>query len=234
MENVIQIIQIVAMCGRYSFSTTKEKLIEQLGDIVIDEELEHNYNIAPTQKSYIITNEQPNVLQQMIWGLVPSWSKEGKPNGRMINARSETIASKPSFRVPFRKRRCLVIGDSFYEWKREGTLKLPFRILPENGDLLIMAGIWDRWYGEGKTLETFSIITTAPNAEMEPVHNRMPLLLQDEEAQQNWLAEQSVDQLMEMVAIPKDGLLEIYPVSTDVNSVRNNGAGLHNRVEREM
>ncbi|MEN0002840.1 MAG: SOS response-associated peptidase [Bacteroidota bacterium] len=220
------------MCGRFSFSTSKEKLKKQLGDIVIEEELEANYNVAPTQKVYVITNEQPNTLQQMTWGLVPSWSKEGKPSGRMINARSETIASKPSFRVPFRKRRCLVIADSFYEWRREGKQKLPFRILPKDDSLLVMAGIWERWYGEQQhILETCSILTTDPNQEMQPIHNRMPLILTQKAQYHQWLKDQTPAELLEFIHIPPDDILNIYPVSTAVNSVRNNGPHLHEKIE---
>jgi putative SOS response-associated peptidase YedK len=114
-----------------------------------------------------------------------------------------------------------------------GKQKLPFRILPENGELMVMGGIWDRWYGEGKTLETFSILTTEPNQEMMPIHNRMPLIFTQKEQYQRWLEPAAIDDLMSMLQVTPDHYLTIYPVATTVNSVRNNGAELHDRVERD-
>ena len=156
------------MCGRYSLVTTKEQLQEQLGpDIQMPLELPLNYNVAPTQASLVLTNYDPGRLQAYRWGLVPHWSKDTKSGARLINARRESIATKPSFRIPVRKRRCLVVADSFYEWRKEADQKLPYRIALEDGKLLLFAGIWDVWRDANEEWRTFSIITTDPNREME-------------------------------------------------------------------
>ena len=222
------------MCGRFSFSTTKEKLIKQLGPIDTGENLKMNYNVAPTQEAYVITNQHPERLDMLKWGLVPFWAKDTKNAGRLINARSEGIADKPSFRSPIRKRRCLVLADSFYEWKRIGKEKIPYRIFPKNGDLLVMAGIWEEWNKGEAPLQTFSIITTEPNQEMQPIHNRMPVLLPTKEAQQHWLDFLNIDEVLDMLKTPEDGLLTMYRVSTQVNSVRNNGPALHQEVPEQQ
>ncbi len=216
------------MCGRYSFSTSKEKLRAQFGQqLQIEEALEANFNVAPTQKGYVITDAQPQLLQRYAWGLVPHWSKEGKPSGKLINARAEGIASKPSFRLPIRRRRCWVLADSFYEWKRDGGRKIPYRILRRDGQLLVMAGIWEIWKNDHTTLFTYAIITTEPNAEVAPLHNRMPVIFSSPERQNAWLEEDQLDNVLELLQPPPDGTLRSYPVSTQVNSVRNNGPELH-------
>lgn len=220
------------MCGRYSFSTNKAKLDTILdAPLEVDEEdLLTNYNIAPTQKAYVVSNEAPGALQLFQWGLIPSWSKDPKMGGKLINARAETVLEKPSFRNAIKQRRCLVIGDSFYEWKKEGKEKTPFRILRPNHELLVMGGIWETWRGEGKVIHSFSIITTGPNAEMMPIHDRMPLVLPDVNARRMWLEERDPAAVEGMLQVPADGLLEMYVVSNLVNSVRNNGEELHDKV----
>ena len=222
------------MCGRFSFSTTTEKIIKQLGPIATGKNLKINFNVAPTQEAYVITNQHPNRLDLLKWGLVPYWAKDTKNAGRLINARSEGISDKPSFRSPIRKRRCLVLADSFYEWKRIGKEKIPYRIFPENGDLLVMAGIWEVWDKGEAPLETFSIITTEPNQEMQSIHNRMPVLLTNREEQQRWLDFLSIEEVLELLKTPADGLLSMYQVSTQVNSVRNNGPELHQEVPEQQ
>jgi len=202
----------------------------QLGDsIKTGATLRSNYNVAPTQECYVITNEQPDELQLLTWGLVPFWSKGGKKSGRMINARAEGIADKPSFRSPIRKRRCLVIADSFYEWQRKDKAKIPQRIFMENGELLVMAGIWETWNKGDQPLRTYSIITTEPNSEMQPVHNRMPVILDTQEKRAEWLHTDQLENALALLTIPRDGLLDMYAVSTQVNSVRNNSPQLREK-----
>jgi putative SOS response-associated peptidase YedK len=218
------------MCGRFSFSTSKKKVQEQFGAIEIGADLQISFNVAPTQLSYVITDESPGQLQQLHWGLVPHWSKDKKNAGRLINARMETITTKPSFRTPFKRKRCLAIADSFYEWKRDASNKIPYRILRTNGELLVMAGIWDTWTDGSEQYHSFSIVTTPPNVEMASVHDRMPVIFYDESQYKEWLEETNVEKLQQMLITPPDGILEMYTVSTDVNSVRNNGPHLHHKV----
>lgn len=218
------------MCGRFSLAISKEKLQQELPYVKVPDTLRASYNIAPTQHAYVVTNDQPTKLQYTAWGLVPHWSNDGKNAGRLINARREGIEGKPSFRVPIRQRRCLVPADSFYEWKKEGTRKIPYRITAQNGGLLFFAGIYDIWYNGEYGLKTFSIITTPPNFEMSGIHTRMPVLLRTTEAQKKWLELDDLDEILYMLQTPPDGTLNMYRVSELVNSVGNNSPELHHEV----
>lgn len=218
------------MCGRLSFVTTKEKIREQFGERLElgDEPLALSYNIAPTQPAYVILNENPEVLDRLSWGLIPHWSKDTKDAAKRINARSEGIAEKPSFRLPVRNRRCVVLADSFYEWQRAGKQKLPYRILPSNGRLLAMAGIWDTWKKpDGALHRSFAVITTTPNQEMTSVHDRMPVLLNGPQEIRRWLDDIPLEEALDMLRPPEDGLLDLYRVSEKVNAAYNDGPELH-------
>ena len=215
------------MCGRFSFSTSKEKLQQQFEGIEIGSNLRINFNVAPTQHSYVVTNDSPNRLQYITWGLIPHWSNDGKNSGKLINARMEGIATKPSFRLPIRKRRCWVIADSFYEWHKEGRQKIPYRIMLKNGELMVMAGIWDIWYKDDYAIRSFSIITTPPNKEITRLHDRMPMILTKPEQQRCWLSELDIEEVLTMLNTPPDDILTMYRVSDKVNAVINNSPELH-------
>ena len=129
------------MCGRYSFSVSAERIKQQFPELETGENLRLSYNIAPTQHAYVIANNDPKKLQYLTWGLIPHWSRDGKNSGKLINARREGISGKPSFRIPIRSRRCIVLADSFYEWRKIGKNKVPYRIFLKNGALLEMAGV---------------------------------------------------------------------------------------------
>lgn len=163
-------------------------------------------------------------LVMMRWGLIPSWTKELSGDG-IINARAETVADKPSFRNSFKKRRCLVVADGFYEWKAIPGIKrkIPMRIRLKSDEPFAMAGLWDIWKTpEGKELRTFAILTTAPNRDMEPIHNRMPVIL-SRESEKIWLNPKQDDpaKLTPLLSPSPDGQLETYKVSTAVNSPAN-------------
>lgn len=215
------------MCGRYSFSVSKERIQLQLPLVEVGENIRLSFNIAPTQHAYVITNDNPNRLQYITWGLIPSWSNDGKNTGKLINARREGIESKSSFRLPIRKKRCLVPADSFYEWKTYGAQKIPYRILLKNNDLMMMAGLWDVWYDGDYAVKTFSIITTGPNKEMASIHDRMPVILADPASQKKWLSDQPLDDVLELLQTPPDDILKIYRVSEKLNSVKNDFPDLH-------
>ena len=219
------------MCGRYSFVPTKKQLDEQWPDVEIPASWQLSFNIAPTQLAYLIANDEPHALQQMVWGLIPHWSKDGASSGKLINARAEGILQKPTFRVPAQRRHCLVPADSFYEWRTlPGKRKVPYRIRLKNGRLMMMAGIWDEW-GKGETRKrSFSIITTTPNAEVSALHDRMPVLLLDVETQQRWLATSDPEEIQSLLHAPPPGVLEIYRVSEKLNSPGPDGPELHNPV----
>lgn len=218
------------MCGRFSFNASKEKIKQELGDVETGVNLRINYNIAPTQHAYVITNTHPNRLQYLTWGLIPHWSRDGQNSGKLINARSEGIASKPSFRLPIRQKRCLVLADSFYEWRRELDRKVPYRIKMKEDKLVVMAGIWDVWYKGDYAIRSFSIITTPPNKEMASIHSRMPIIFNDKASQDAWLQENTLEAVLEMLKTPEDDILTMYRVSEQVNSVKNNAPDLHREV----
>ena len=218
------------MCGRFSFNASKEKIQQELGEVETGVNLRINYNIAPTQHAYVITNTHPNRLQYLTWGLIPYWSRDGQNSGKLINARSEGIASKPSFRLPIRQKRCLVLADSFYEWRRELDRKVPYRIKMKDDKLVVMAGIWDVWYKGDYAIRSFSIITAPPNKEMASIHSRMPVLFKDKTSQDAWLAESNLEDILEMLKTPEDDILTMYRVSENVNSVKNNSPDLHREV----
>ncbi|NUN99404.1 MAG: SOS response-associated peptidase [Saprospiraceae bacterium] len=218
------------MCGRLSFVTTKEKILEQFGERLElgDGPLPLSYNIAPTQQAFVLLNEHPEALDRLSWGLVPHWAKDVKDAAKRINARSEGIADKPSFRLPIRNQRCVVLADSFYEWQREGKQKRPFRILRADGRLLALAGVWDTWRKpEGGVLRTFSVITTTPNREMAAVHDRMPVLLNTPREIAQWLGEIPLEEAIDLLRPADDGLLRLYRVSEKVNAAYNDGPELH-------
>lgn len=215
------------MCGRFSFVASKEKIQKQFNEIDTGNNLRVNYNIAPTQHAYVVTNESPNRLQYVTWGLIPYWSKDGKNTGKLINARMEGVASKPSFRLPIRKRRCWVLVDSFYEWRREGKRKIPYRIFLKDQSIMVLAGIWDVWYQGNYAVKSFSIITAPPNREMSAIHNRMPVILTSGEQQSQWLDNLALEDVQALLSTAPDDTLEMYRTSERVNSVRNNGPALH-------
>jgi putative SOS response-associated peptidase YedK len=219
------------MCGRYSLVTSARQIKAQLGeDLILPAELPLNYNVAPTESSLVLTDADPQQLQAYRWGLVPFWAKDVKIGSRMINARAETILEKPAFRQAVRQRRCLVLADSFYEWQRQDGRKVPFRIKRPHDELLLFAGIWESWQppASEEPVHTFAIITCPPNAEMKPIHDRMPVVLTTPEEQGTWLDPRLSEQgITDLLHTPPDGSLEMYAVSTQVNNVRHNGPALH-------
>ena len=168
------------MCGRFTRKESFQTLAEEL-ELTIPV-LEPRYNIAPSQMVACVRNASDNGIRECVmlkWGLVPSWAKDPTIGNKLINARAETIAEKPAFRRAFRNRRCLVIADGFYEWKREGRSKQPFYFRFRHGGSFAFAGIWDHWECSPQApIESFALITTGPNEVMEPVHNRMPVILE--------------------------------------------------------
>lgn len=205
------------MCGRYSF-VPKAKQQKTLAEVVqLPAELPLSYNIAPTHEALVIANDHPEQLQRMEWGLVPHWSADGKNSGKLINARAEGIEEKPSFRESIHRRHCLVPADSFYEWRKQGARKIPYRIFRKDEQLLFLAGIWDEWKQGGQTKRTFSIITTTPNREMADLHDRMPVIFSTPEECRRWLTPGPLEESLRLLHPPADDLLAMYRVSEKLN-----------------
>jgi putative SOS response-associated peptidase YedK len=214
------------MCGRYRLSRRKQVLEEYFDCGSEESDWTPRFNIAPTQPVPVIRQhpkEPPRELSLMRWGLIPSWSKDPSGAASMINARSETAATKPAFRDAIKSRRCLIPADGFYEWSRTGKAKQPYCFEVNEGKLFAFAGIWDRWKDpSGSWVKTCSILTTTPNAVTSAVHDRMPVIL-DPDAYDLWLDPGMNDHVTasELLKPFAARLMRCYPVSTRINSVVN-------------
>src|SRR5664280_1580089 len=213
------------MCGRYRLSRRKQ-LIQEYFDTTDEVDWEPRYNVAPSQSVGIIRQDRAKPERRFSlarWGLIPYWAKDASIGYKLINARSETVGSKPAFREAFESRRCLIPADGFYEWKREGQTRQPFHLSLQDDSLFAFAGLWDRWKDtSGQVVESCSILTTTPNALLANVHDRMPVILRPE-AYDLWLDPgfRRAETLKEMLNPFDATLMKRYPVSTRVNFVRN-------------
>lgn len=208
------------MCGRYLLSTPADAVLEVLGAVEGDA-FAPRYNISPTQNAPIVRlGEDRRILAMARWGLVPSWAKDSSIGNRMINARSETVAQKSSFRSAFRARRCLVPADGFYEWQGEKGAKQPWRIAMAGGELFAMAGLWEPWEQGESPMESFTILTTEPNATCAAIHDRMPVIL-PRKTWDAWLDPASDRGALEALLVPFAEAMETLAVSRHVNSPAN-------------
>jgi len=214
------------MCGRYRLSRRK-KLVEEYFDSVSGgEDWSPRYNIAPTQPVPVIRQNPTKPVRElslMRWGLIPSWAKDSSVTAQMINARSETVSTKPAFRDALKSRRCLIPADGFYEWQRTGKAKQPYCFEVNEGELFAFAGIWDRWKDPtGNAVETCSILTTTPNAVTSAVHDRMPVIT-GPDGYDLWLdpGMSDVGAASELLKPCDARLMRCYPVSTRINHVAN-------------
>ena len=220
------------MCGRYSFSGRKKsKLIKDEDlDVKIPDQLEISFNIAPTHRAYVITNDNPGQLSLLHWGLIPAWNRDPVLSGKLINARQETIFTKPSFESAILQRRCLIPADSFYEWRTVGKDKKPFRILEKSEDLLFLAGIWEsNDYGDN-SIQTFSIITCPANKDVKSIHDRMPLILYNKEQREAWLSNLDQTGIEKLLVQPPANHLVMYGITQSMNSPSFTVPEIHDRI----
>jgi putative SOS response-associated peptidase YedK len=220
------------MCGRYTLSTPTDE-IAALFDLSTQLDLPalpERYNVAPTQEAAVVRVVAPGTprrLDLLRWGLVPYWADDLSIGNRMINARSESVADKPAFRRSFRRQRCLVATDGFYEWKKEGKLKQPYHIRRKDRHPFAFAGLWERWKNpEGNLLDTFTILTTSANDLLRPLHDRMPVIV-DRRDFALWLDPEVTDPavLQPLLAPAPPDEMETVPVSRTVNSPAYDGPG---------
>lgn len=213
------------MCGRFAFYSPTEATTALFG-VSTSLEVEPRYNIAPTQYIAAIrnTDEQERELTMLRWGLVPFWAKDPSIGSRMINARAETVAEKPSYRAAYRKRRCLVLADGFYEWHTDEAGKVPYYFSQASGEPFAFAGLWENWQSKDSddSIQSTTLITTTANEFVSPLHHRMPVVLNADTADR-WLA--GDDKLIDDVTknAPK---MRVWPVERRVNNARNEGAEL--------
>jgi putative SOS response-associated peptidase YedK len=221
------------MCGRASLTRNEKELEERFNSGFYSEDIERynpvpNYNLGPGQYHPVLTNEEPDMFNFLRWGLIPYWAKDEKIGYKMINARAETLEEKPAFKGALRNRRCLIPLDGFYEWeKRQKGISFPYRFVLQKNEIFSAAGIWESWKTSGgKELRTFSIITVRANKTVGKLHGRMPAILFPSE-ERLWLDnELKTEELLDLLKpYPEDNMYG-YPVSTKVNSVKNNAPDL--------
>lgn len=214
------------MCGRFAFYSPAEATAAHFG-VSGSLDVKPRYNIAPTQYIAAIRNDEEAQaeLTSFRWGLVPFWARDPSIGNRMINARAGTVAEKPSFRNAYRKRRCLILADGFYEWHTEGGVKIPYFISLASGKPFAFAGLWENWQSKetGETLETTTIVTTAANDYLSQLHHRMPVVLQPDNAPR-WLGGDM--ELIEEVATNAPAF-QAWPVDRKINNTRNESPDLN-------
>ncbi|HLO66035.1 MAG TPA: SOS response-associated peptidase [Holophaga sp.] len=213
------------MCGRYALSSSA-RVLEAQFEAEAQVLLEPRYNIAPTTPVPVVRNgASGRIITLHQWGLVPSWSRDPGMGARMANARAETAAEKPSFRGPFRHRRCIIPADGFYEWQALAGGKQPHFIRAAEG-LLAFAGLWDRWEGPEGSLDTCAILTTSANEAMAPIHDRMPVILAPEDYGR-WLDPTTPARDLQALLRPcPEAWLRIHPVDRRVGNVRHDDPSL--------
>ena len=212
------------MCGRFALEEIPNGLLDVFG--LASPPWSPRYNLAPTDYSPVILDENGRTsLQALCWGLVPFWSRDKGIGAWLINARAETADEKPAFRAAFRHRRCLVPASGFYEWKREGRKRTPFYFSPPGAEPLVMGGLWEEWTGGDEIIRSFAILTSEANADMAPVHDRMPVILKSGDWAR-WLDPRvrRKSELADLLRPVADGFLASRVVGSYVNKPGNEGA----------
>lgn len=222
------------MCGRFTQERPASELAEIFGAEPLADDPGGRYNVAPTDEaSVVVQRGDRRAVTTYRWGLIPHWSSEAKVGSRMFNARAETITTSPAFRDAFVRKRCLVPVDSFYEWRRDGKLRQPFRVVRRDGAPLALAGLWAGWRdpATGTVRRTFTIVTTTPNEALADLHDRMPVVVA-EDAWDRWLDASTADpgELLGLLVPNEDVALEVYAVPRNVNDVRRDGPELIERL----
>lgn len=214
------------MCGRFAFYSPSEATTALFGVRSGAVAIEKRYNIAPTQYVAAVREDQAGTreLAMLRWGLVPSWAKDPAIGNRMINARAETVAEKPSYRSAYKHRRCAILANGFYEWRKEGNGKTPWFITTEDDSPFAFAGLWESWSDKetGETIQTTTIITADANEFMSSLHHRMPVILEPVAADR-WFSGDN-ELIHEVAEITPE--LKAWPVDRRVNNARNEGADL--------
>lgn len=208
------------MCGRFTLRTPAHVLAQFFGVIDVPD-FSPRYNIAPTQNVLAVrlNDQHHREFVQLHWGLIPSWADDPSIGSRMINARAESVRTKPSFRQAFQNRRCLIVADGFYEWQKQGAAKQPMLMSRQDGQPFAFAGLWERWQKGPQVIKSCTVITTEANDFMKPVHDRMPVILSPVDYDR-WLTADPSDaeQLLRPLLVDD---LTMSPVSKIVNSPRN-------------
>lgn len=213
------------MCGRFAFTKNGEEVKKRFGLTLVPPDLTPRWNIAPSQNVPVILNESPDRLSWVRWGLVPFWAPDEKTGYRLINARAETVTEKPSFRQAVKARRCLILADAFYEWKKEGRRKRPFRVSLKDDGMFAFAGIWETWNKTGTELRTCAILTVEANPLVRTLHERMPVILPPSR-EREWLRDPGGDRALDLLKPLPPGDMKMVEISAAINSPASEGAEL--------
>jgi putative SOS response-associated peptidase YedK len=218
------------MCGRFTQERPASELAEIFGAEPLVDDPGGHYNVAPTDEALVVVQrEERRAITAYRWGLIPHWATDAKVGSKMFNARAETLTTSPAFRDAFKRKRCLVPVDSFYEWKREGTVRQPYRIVQDDRGPLALAGLWAGWKDPATDTvrRTFTIITSRPNEALTDLHDRMPVII-PKAAWARWLDPDPADpgELLALLEPSDDVVLDIYAVPRFVNDVRRDGPEL--------
>ncbi|OAI03586.1 hypothetical protein A1353_00330 [Methylomonas methanica] len=211
------------MCGRYNLTAGSDAIVEHF-QLLRQMKFQTSFNIAPAQKilNVVELEDKSRKAVNLFWGLVPSWSKDSKNSSHLINARMETVREKPSFRSAFKHRRCLIPADGYYEWQKHESGKQAFHIYRQDHQLFAFAGLWEQWQHEAETLYSCTIITTAANELMQPIHERMPVIITPEHYH-DWLAKTvETDHAFELLDNQGYEQMMTTPVGDWVNNPRHN------------
>jgi len=213
------------MCGRFALTIDPADLQDAFPEFIFPAQAAARFNIAPTQPVLVLPNDASNKADFFVWGLIPSWAKDPEIGSRLINARAETLAEKPSFRSAYKYHRCLIFSDGFFEWqvRPSSQSKVPHFIRLKSGEPFVFAGLWEHWQSpDGSELKSTTIITTSPNELMASIHNRMPVIL-PRHAYMQWLdpLPRSPVEMNKLLSPYPAEEMEAYPISTLVNSPAN-------------
>lgn len=212
------------MCGRYSLTLTSKQLEDIFKREFDNSNYNPIYNVPPSQYMPVIANNKKDNIQMFRWGLIPYWAKDISISNKLINARAETISEKPSFKNSFKSKRCVIPSDGYFEWRKEGKLKQPYRIIRKDRNLILFAGIWDSWKdNNGNIVNSFSIITREANKTLHHIHERMPVTI-DLEQIEDWLFNDKIKE--KFLENSKDEIFDYYKVSNLVNSPTNNSSSI--------
>ncbi len=207
------------MCGRFTITLEPADFEDELGVSDFPPDFEKRYNVAPTQQVAVVRDAGTRQVEWMKWGLIPSWATDPTIGSRMINARSETLAEKPSFKQAFAKRRCLILGDGFFEWqKHAGSASTPFYLKLSSGKPFAFAGLWERWHpSEEVDVVSCTIITCPPNELIAPIHDRMPVIL-DKNSLWQWLQPAPFEELEKQLRPYPSGLMQAFQIGRSINN----------------
>jgi putative SOS response-associated peptidase YedK len=222
------------MCGRFTLTLEVPALQQELGIKEVPADWQPRYNIAPTQPIPVVIDSEARKIEMLRWGLIPYWAKDAAIGNKLINARAETISEKPAFRSAFERRRCLVVANGFYEWKKQGKgPAIPYFYYREGGKPFAFAGLWENWVNpEGEKVRSCTIITCESNELVRPVHPRMPVVLTGDDLWK-WMDGESKAELLAVLAPYEKGDLRVHQVATTVNRPDPEGPELIEPVEEK-